>query len=154
MKKDTSILLSRIVLFSFFVLLIFVDVVGLPVLFWFFASNKSAVLASGHPGYYIYILGGAFYLLSVPAYIAMYWMNRLLKNLSTGETFTRENTKCLRYTCWCLTAAFVILVPCGVFYVSLLVVALAFAFMALIVHIVKNVFEKAVSMKDELDLTV
>jgi hypothetical protein len=39
-------------------------------------------------------------------------------------------------------------------YLPLSFVSLAAGFMALIVRIVKNVFERAIVMKDELDLTV
>ena len=60
----------------------------------------------------------------------------------------------LRSVSWyCIWVALICLVSC-VCYVPFVFVAIAAAFMALIVRIVKNVFQQAISMKSELDLTV
>ena len=149
--KDRSILLSQAVLFLFFVMLLALDVLCFPACAWF--AGKSWTLSKNIP-LYKWLLVTTVYALSVPAYVAMAKLWKLLKNLKKGEMFTAENTRCLRHTCWCLTAAFMILILSTVYFVPFVIAALAAGFMALIVHIVKNAFEKALAMKDELDLTV
>jgi len=145
MKKDTSVILSRIALLLLSVILAAIDIFVIPVVNCFYGPDLLRFRV-------LFII--TIYALSVPAYPAIFFMNRLLGNLQKDEVFTRENTNCLRYTCWCLTAGFVILVPGSANYLGFIEPALACGFMALIVHIVKNVFEKALLMKDELDLTV
>jgi len=151
MKKDRSIFLSLAALFVFAALVLLLDVFCVPFCGWFAA--KSEVLSDNVPLYRV-LLSVTVYLLSVPAYIAMYWLHNLLRSLQSGDMFTSKNMRCLRYTCWCLTAAFAILMLSAIYYMPFMIVALACGFMALIVHIVKNVFEKAIDMKDELDFTV
>ena len=51
-------------------------------------------------------------------------------------------------------AAAVISALSALYYAPFFVIAMAAAFMALIVRIVRNVFQTAIGMKDELDYTV
>ena len=54
----------------------------------------------------------------------------------------------------CCVAAAVISALSALYYATFLVIAISAAFMALIVRIVRNVFQTAIGMKDELDYTV
>lgn len=98
-----------------------------------------------------------FYLCSVPAWCALWGLWSILANLSKGVVFAAENVRHMRRVSWC---CFVVSVLCvlGAFTVGSplleLVLAGAAAFMGLIVRIVKNAFEQAISMKDELDFTI
>lgn len=81
-------------------------------------------------------------------------MNRLLVNLQKEAVFIPENVKHLRSVSYCCFAAGGL---CLLFALSvhlLALAALAAGFVGLIVRIVKNVFENAIAMKDELDYTV
>ena len=60
----------------------------------------------------------------------------------------------LRAVSWCCAAVAAVCLLSAGYYLPFLVAAMAAAFMALIVRIVKNVFQQAVRMKDELDYTV
>ena len=53
----------------------------------------------------------------------------------------------------CVGAGAVCLVSC-LYYLPFIAVAIAAGFMALIVRIVKNIFQQAIDMKAELDLTI
>ena len=145
MKKDRSILLSRIALWIFLILLIACDLFCIPTVRLLFGEPRHS---------FAVLFRVTVYALSVPAYLILWWLRRLLRNLQQDIVFVPENVRYLRFTCWGLTAAFVILLLSTFYYVPFVVGALACGFMALIVHIVKNVFEKAGDMKDELDLTV
>lgn len=94
------------------------------------------------------------YLCSVFAWAVLWELWRLLGNMSEARVFTVDNVTLLRRVSWnCFAVAAICLVSTA-YYVPFLVGAMAAAFMALIVRIVKNVFQQAVRMKDELDFTV
>ena len=94
------------------------------------------------------------YLCSVFGWIVLWKLWRLLKSLRREQVFTSENVALLRAVSWCCAAVAAICLFSAAFYVPFLVAAMAAAFMALIVRIVKNVFQQALLMKDELVLTV
>ena len=78
-----------------------------------------------------------------------------LQHLRLGaEVFIPENIRCLRIVSWCCVAAGAICLVSTLFYIPFAAIATAAGFMALIVRIVKNVFEQAIRMKDELDYTI
>ena len=60
----------------------------------------------------------------------------------------------MRIASWACVGAAAVCLAGTFFYPGMFVPALAAAFMALIVRIVKNSFEAAIRMKDELDLTI
>ena len=94
------------------------------------------------------------YLCSIPAWITLKSLWNILRRIGEEAVFVPENVRDMRRTSWCcIIVALICLLAIWV-YPTLLVMAVAAAFMGLIVRIVKNVFEQAVSMKDELDYTV
>ncbi len=97
------------------------------------------------------------YLCSVPAWAALWGLWKLLGNLSRSVVFAEENVRSMRMVSWCCFAVSALCVVGG-FTAGMplfqLVLAGAAAFMGLIVRIVKNAFEQAISMKDELDFTI
>ena len=78
----------------------------------------------------------------------------LLKNIKNGRVFIPDNVRYLRIVSWCCTAAAVLCLASAAYYLPFIFVAIAAAFMSLIVRIVKNVFHEAIGMKSELDLTI
>ena len=93
-------------------------------------------------------------LCSVFAWSALWKLWRLLGNLRDEKVFVEDNVRLLRAVSWCCAGVGTSCLVCGLWYAPLFVLAAAAAFMALIVRIVKNVFQQAISMKSELDLTV
>jgi hypothetical protein len=94
------------------------------------------------------------YLCSVCGWILLWSLWRLLGNLKKGRVFTAENVRALRAASWCCAGVFAV---CGLgtlHYTPFVAFSVAAGFMALIVRIVKNVFQQAVQMKSELDLTI
>ncbi|MGN0975782.1 MAG: DUF2975 domain-containing protein [Gemmiger sp.] len=78
-----------------------------------------------------------------------------LRRVQAGEVFSAKNVSALRGISWCcLAAAALTLLAGSTLYLPYLFVCGAAGFMALIVRVVKNAFEQAVKMKDELDYTV
>ena len=77
-----------------------------------------------------------------------------VKEIRKGEIFIRENVRRMRIISWCCACAAGVCALSALYYLPFAFVAAAAGFMALIVRIVKNAFEQAIAMKDELDLTI
>ncbi len=145
-----SIRLSRIVTLGVTAALILINLFGVPFTNFMvgalFSQNNG--LAGG------YLLLGNLYLCSIPGYILLFSLYQLLKNIEAGQVFIAANVAYLRRVSWCCVAAALFCGITALLWPSLGVVALAAAFMALIVRVVKNVFAQAILMQDELDFTV
>ena len=97
---------------------------------------------------------GTIYVGFVPAAFLLYSLFKLLRRIETGQVFTDENVDLLRRISWsCFAGAGVALVSLFYYY-PWFFVALAAAFMGLIVRVVKNVVAQVVELKNEADYTV
>ncbi len=94
------------------------------------------------------------YACSVFGWIILYEMFRLIRNIRKGIVFTRQNVAILRAVSLLCLGVGILTFAGGFFYQPLFFVTLAALFLTLVVRVVKNVMQKAVEMKDELDLTV
>jgi hypothetical protein len=95
-----------------------------------------------------------FYVCAVPGYILLYCLHILLKNIRVGIVFDNQNTKMLRIISWSCIGVGVITFVSGFFYMSFFLVAVASTFFALIIRVIKNVFEQAIEIKSENDFTI
>jgi hypothetical protein len=95
------------------------------------------------------------YACAAAAVTMLFLMLRFLKRLSGGQVFIPENTVDLRGISWCCVAGAVFTLAVGLlFYLPFLIISGAAGFMALVVRVVKNAFDQAVGMREELDLTI
>jgi len=115
------------------------------------------VMIAGHGRYLIV----PFYLVVPAGYAALICLDKILSNLKKDCVFDSRNVQLLnRITGCCLYAAAVGLVSyiiIAVIYKSIetvFLLAAGEAFMALVVRVVRNVFKKAIEIKEENDLTV
>ena len=90
----------------------------------------------------------------VPAFIALLKLDRLLTNIKKAQVFIAENVRCLRIISWCCFAAAAVILIGAKYYTLFVIVAVAMAFMGLILRVVKNVIEEAVVIKEENDYTI
>ena len=88
------------------------------------------------------------------AWITLYKLWRLVGSISRRQVFVPDNVSIMRTVSWCCFGAAAVCFAGGIGYIPLFVLAGAAAFMGLIVRVVKNIFQEAISMKDELDLTI
>ena len=153
-NKEKSVTLSIVVCFIFFVVL----TVGLflgpwIVRMWFtvyrgWNSNSAAIEKM------LTLFKVCFYPCAVFAYITLYSLIRLLFNIRKQEIFITQNVKYLRRISWCcFIVAFITLVG-GFFYVPFSFIAIAAAFIGLMLRVVKNVMQSAVELKTENELTI
>jgi Protein of unknown function (DUF3036). len=100
----------------------------------------------------IYII---IYACLVPAIIALFSLDGLLRNIRKDIVFISANVKFLRIISWCCFAIAIILI-CGIpfFHEILFIGVAAAAFFGLLMRVVKNVIETACEIKVENDFTI
>ena len=94
------------------------------------------------------------YCCAVPGFILLLHLHRLLLNIRDGEVFVERNVMLLRRISWLCFAVAAVTLTGGFIYASFLLVAVAAAFIALIIRVIKNVFEQAIAIKSENDFTI
>ena len=145
--KDKSITLSFVCVAVFAALLLALDGFCYPLTRWFI--NLRAMHWQQGVGIMVTV-----YVCSVFAWFILIGLWRLLRHLKKGEVFVDENVRIMRTVSWCCAGAAIMCLVSTIWYIPFVFVAIAAAFMALIVRIVKNVFQQAIAMKVELDLTI
>ncbi len=90
----------------------------------------------------------------VPAGFVLYFMHRLLKNICDNEIFTLENVKNLKRISNCCLIETVILALSGLYYPTFGIMAVLSLFATLILRVISSVFQQAVDLKDDNDLTI
>ncbi len=92
---------------------------------------------------------------AVPAaIIALVNLDILLKNIRKNQPFIAKNVKLLRIISYCCFAEALVFVYFSTLKPFALIVVIACAFMGLILRVIKNVFEQAVSIREENDFTI
>ena len=146
-NTNKSLFLSRLCTAGFALLLAGMDL-GCPWLVRGYVRLRGMTDAAGSAMIVTLYLGSVF------AWPLLWHLWRLLGNLKREEIFTEENVAHLRAVSWCCAGGALVCLGGTRWYLPFLVVGLAAAFMSLIVRTVKNVFNQAVAMKSELDLTI
>ena len=102
-----------------------------------------------------YIITFISYILGIIALLTLFCMLRFIVNLENDLVFVPQNIKWLRFISYgCLSAGLLLIIATVVYHKLFLVLSLAALFMMLIVRVIKNAFEQAIEMKEELDLTI
>ena len=100
------------------------------------------------------LFNACFYPCAIFAYVTLYSLLKLLFNIKKDEIFITANVKYLRRISWCCFAVALITLVGGLFYLPFLFVAVAAAFVGLMLRIVKNVMQNAVEISEENELTI
>lgn len=146
-NTNKSIILSQVCVAVFALLLAALDIGAYWAVGWYIGLRGMAWQQGAG-------MTATIYLCSVFGWLLLWQMWRLLGNIRRGEVFIPGNVRCLRLVSWCCVGAGAVCLASSFFYLPFAAVAIAAGFMALIVRIVKNVFEQAIRMKDELDYTI
>jgi hypothetical protein len=94
------------------------------------------------------------YFCCIPAMTALICLHILLQNIKNEKVFILKNVKLLRAISWCCFATAFIMVFAMYYYFLFGLMAVAVAFIGLILRVVKNVIEEAVHIKTENDFTI
>jgi hypothetical protein len=147
-NDQKSITLSKLCVLLFMGLLI-AAVVTAPWLVQWFVDFSQA----GLQGKKVFFMA-TIYVGSIPAGYLLFSLLKLLRQIEIGQVFTAQNVELLRRISWsCFLGAGIAL--CSLlYYFPWFFLAVAAAFMGLIVRVVKNVVAQAVELKDEADYIV
>ena len=94
------------------------------------------------------------YIAMIPAGAIVYLLNSLLSNIQDGVVFDSMNVKCLRIISYCCFVIAAVSAVMAVWRLLAVIVMLAFAFIGLLLRVLKNVFEHGIVIREENDLTV
>lgn len=143
--KDHSIGLSLCCVWVFAVILLAVDISGYWLVRWYAGIRFMNITK---------VLLAVLYAASVFGWICLWCLRGLLRNMRDELVFVTQNVALLRRISWCCAGAAAVFLICAFLYLPMFIPAAAAAFMMLIVRVVKNAFQQACAMKDELDLTI
>lgn len=96
----------------------------------------------------------AYYLCLVAIFPALWSIEKLLKNVLSGQVFTCTNVHLLRCVRWCCGGVSLLCLPAGVIYLPLLFIVLIMAFLFLALSVMVQVMKAAVVIREENDLTI
>lgn len=146
--RKKSVLLSKILCYVIFAF-IFACLVFIPSLVDYYSQNIQKLSDNLRTAAIIIL-----YASMPPAFIADCFLVSLIHNIEKENVFIRANVKNLRYLAWCCFAVGVLYTAAGFYFTTAFVIAFAAYFFFLILHVVKNVFDAAVALKEENDYTI
>ena len=147
LTKDMSIRLSLICVYIFSLILLAADIFAYRWIGWYVAWRAMRPESVSR-------MMVTLYSASVFGWVCLWALWKLLRNIKGEIVFAPDNVRLLRMISWCCAFAAAIFLASGAYYSPFILVAVAAAFMMLIVRVVKNVFQQAIEMKSELDLTI
>ena len=145
---EKSITLSKLCILLFFGLLLGAVVTAPWLTRWFVNFSQAGLQEKA--AYFM----ATIYVGFVPAAYLLYSLLVLLRRIDVGQVFIAENVELLRRISWSCFLGTVIALVSVFYYNPWFFVAVAAAFMGLIVRVLKNVFAQAVELKNESDYTV
>ncbi len=95
-----------------------------------------------------------FYPCAALSSIILYVLLKLLFNLKNERVFIFKNITYLKIISYCLLLVGIITFAGGFFYMPCMFVAAAGLFTGMLLRVVKNVFQSAVELREENDLTI
>lgn len=147
--KDKSVVLTSVLVKAVYVL-VAVCCVAAPFLV---KRYDSLVIASGQESVFLPLLITLY--CAVPfAAVALVCLDMLLRNIRKEQPFITQNVTLLRIISYCCFGEILVFAYFAVLKPFAAVVMIACGFMGLILRVVKNVFEQAVSIREENDFTI
>ena len=95
-----------------------------------------------------------FYLGTVGGYLVLIPLYKMLRNMSKDKVFDRDNTKIMTIITCALVGIAIDCTVCGFIWNGGWILAIVALFMSLVVLSIRVVFAKAITMKEEMDLTI
>lgn len=143
-----SILLSKICVVIFMGALLYVAIRAPRLVAWLMDMTRAVLVGKSWP-FLATIYAGC-----IPAAALLVCLYMLLHRIAQGDVFVQKNVASLRIISWCCIVGAVICAVSAFYYFPWFIVAIAAAFVGLIVRVVKNVFDRAVALQIEADFTI
>ena len=153
-NKEKSTTLSLAVCYAFTALLTAALFLGPWAIGMWFQLYRGWEAGSEGLGQLVKAFNCCFYPSAPFGFVTLYSLIKLLLNIRKGDIFIISNVRYLRRISWCCFAVAIITAVGGVFYLPFFCIAIAAAFIGLLLRVVKNVMENAVELKAENELTI
>ena len=147
--NDVVIRWSKIATILFAAMVVVADVFGVVI-----SKYMCYIWANKIDDVSLTILTVVFYLGTLFAYGILASLFVLLNNMSKDKVFDRANTKLMGYIMGALVAIAIVCTVGGFVWFGSWFLAIIALFMGLIVLSVRVCFDKAITMKEEMDLTI
>ncbi len=96
----------------------------------------------------------AFYICAAITAVALWNMDRLLRNILRELVFTRANVRHIRTIRWCCGLISLVCLPAAFVYYPLAFMVAIMAFLCLVISVLVKVMAAAVVIREENDLTI
>jgi hypothetical protein len=93
-------------------------------------------------------------LCAVAMLIALWNVDKLLRNILAGNVFIPENVKRVRRVVWCCAAVALICFAATSFVLPMLIFAIIMSFLCMAINVAACVLDAAVAIREENDLTI
>lgn len=150
MKYDNGIIKwSKIATVMFIAIVVVADIFGIPI-----SKYVCYCWAERFDDPALAVTGAVWYLGTVGAYVILISVFKLLSNMSRDVVFDKANTNLMKIITMALIGIGAVCAAGGFVWFGSFFLTIIALFMALIVLCVKVVFDKAIAMKEEMDLTI
>lgn len=96
----------------------------------------------------------AFYCCAVVTAVALWNLDKLLRNILSQQVFILKNVRCIQVVQYCCALISLVCLPAAFVYLPLWFMVIIMAFLALVVCVVAQVMKAAVAIREENDLTI
>lgn len=147
LPTKTSVMISLFLTYLFGAVFLALLITALPVVKYYAEVN-------GRNQEIIPVIVSAIYFSALPIITVLFSLYKLLSNIKKENVFCEANVSFIRLISWCSFTEALIALTAGFFYLPFLFIFIAAAFLGIILRVIKNVFEKAVEIKNENELTI
>ena len=148
-KANNIIRYTKVATVIFIAFVVAADVFG-----YIITNYITRVWADRSDTFALVTLAVVFYLGTAGAYVVLFSLYKLLSNMSKDVVFDRQNTKLMKIIAIACALMGIDCTAGTVAWFGTIYAAVICFFMVLIILCVRAVFEKAIVMKEELDLTI
>ena len=143
---------------KYLIIIIQLSIVGLAIFGYWFSNNYKMygsfrILRTSLDKYLLLFIFSSYFVLLVGFYI-MSNLSKLVNNIDEEEIFTLENIQLLRYISWACFVISLVGLLSTFYYYAWFVIFVVGIFMGMLLRVIKNVFSRALEIKEENDLTV
>lgn len=144
-KSAISAKITLVITYIFCALLFVLNILASPLLHWFFGENRIETIK---------IVLYSFYICSLPAWVALISILKLMKNVISENIFISKTVLYIKTLSYCCGFVACVCFITGIGYLPMMIFSLGAAFMMLILRVLKNVLAKATEIKNENELTI
>ena len=147
MNRRNVSMLASIIVTTMLLVLVVVAVFMLPQIMQVYSKMRGGIDVTS--------LMVALYISSIPGLICTLSLLKLLFNIRKNEIFVKQNVTILQVLSYCcLFVGIEYIAICYSRYIAMIFVGFAAIFIGIILRVIKNVFDKAIEIREENDYTI